>query len=125
MEVKVLQAKSKPQTLGSRRSVVAIIGIVSILIGGLAYWRWADTPQLAADGDVYASLDALFTAVTSRRESLVANCESKLVAMHSEGRIPEPAWQRIAHVIELAKAGQWESAASDLYAFIERQKQTT
>ena len=119
------RAKSKTTTLADSKPVVAIIGIVAILLGGLAYWAWTDTPQLKADSDVYASLDALFTAVTARRESLVANCESKLVALHSEGKIPKQAWKRISHIIELTRTDQWEVAAKDLYSFIERQNGTT
>lgn len=120
------QSKSKPKSPSSAgsRYLVAVIGVVTILLIGLTYWAWTDTPQLADDDDVYASLDALFTAVTARREPLIVNCESKLVVLHSEGKIPEQAWTRISHVIELAKAGQWESSARELYRFIERQKRT-
>ncbi len=121
----MLTAKNNTKTWAESRSGVAIIGAVAILLVGLAYWAWTDTPQLNADGDVYASLDALFTAVTARRESLVANCESKLAVLHSEGKIPEQAWKRISYVIELTRAGEWESAAKALYSFIERQNGTT
>lgn len=120
------QSKSKPKSSSAdSRYLVAVIGVVTSLLIGLTYWAWTDTPQLADDDDVYASLDALFTAVTARREPLIVNCESKLVVLHSEGKIPEQAWTRISHVIELAKAGQWESSARELYTFIERQKRTT
>lgn len=119
------QTKSKPSTLADRKSIVAIIGVVAVLLAGLAYWAWTETPQLKADSDVYASLDALFTAVTARRESLVTNCESKLLMLHREGKIPKQAWKRISHIIETTKADQWESAAEDLYSFIEDQNGRT
>lgn len=118
------QSKSKPKPAGDRKTLVAVIGIVASLLVALAYWAWTDVPQLEDDSDVYASLDALFTAVTARREVLVVNCESRLAALHSEGRIPKQAWTRIRHVIELAKSAKWESSATELYLFIERQKGT-
>ena len=125
MEAKVLRAKSKPETSTDKRYLAAIGGVIFTLVAGVAYWAWTDTPQLAADSDVYASLDALFTAVTARREPLVASCESELAAFHSAGKIPERAWRRIVRVIDLTKTGQWESAAEQLYSFIEHQKLTT
>lgn len=118
-------SKSKPSPTANRKFVAASLGVLTVLLGGLAYWAWPKAPQLKANSDVYASLDALFTAVTARREPLVADCESKLAALHSQGKIPEPAWKKISQVIELAKNGQWESAAQDLYLFIERQNGTT
>lgn len=101
---------------------MAVASIAVLLIAGITYWVWTDTPQLNVDSEVYASLDALFTAVTARREPLVMDCESKLAALHRDGRIPEPAWKKIAQVIDLARTGRWESAAKDLYSFLERQK---
>ena len=121
----MLTAKSTTKIWANSRSGVAIIGAVAILLCGLTYWAWTDTPQLKADGDVYASLDALFTAVTARRESLVANCESKLAVLHSEGKIPEQAWKRISHVIELTRSREGEIAVKAPYTFIERQYGTT
>jgi hypothetical protein len=52
----------------TRRAAVAAgaVSLAALAACGLAWW--ARPPQLGADEDVFKAVDALFTAVTARRE---------------------------------------------------------
>lgn len=122
----MLSAKSKSKSSRERKPVRASIAAAAIcvLVLTAAYWSWTSTPQLDPSDEVYASVDALFTAVTARRAELVAQCETELASLHGEGKIPQPAWQRLSRAIALAKSDDWEPAAKDLYRFIEQQRRS-
>ena len=88
----------------------------------LTWWIWYDVPQLKFDHEVFGSIDALFTAVSSRSTSRLSDCEKRLLSHHSAGRITNPAWNRLSNCIEKAKQDQWEEAARELYHFIASQR---
>lgn len=122
----MLPTKSKSKSSREKKSVRASVAAAAVcaLVITAAYWSWTSTPQLAPSDEVYASVDALFTAVTARRAELVAQCETELASLQREGKIPQPAWQRLSRAIALAKSENWEPAAKDLYRFIERQRRS-
>jgi hypothetical protein len=74
------------------------------------------------DGDVFKSVDALFTAVTSRHAQRLSQCKERLGVYRAEGRLPAAAAEFLEDVIRRAESGGWESAARRLYRFIEHQR---
>jgi hypothetical protein len=97
---------------------LAVLGLL-VLIGGARLWLgYRSPPQLPPSEEVFKSVDALFTAVTSRDESRLVACEQRLAKYKERGLLPAAAAKRLDRVISAARSGQWESAAQQLYAFM-------
>jgi hypothetical protein len=101
---------------------LAILGVL-VLVGAARLWLgFRSQPQLPPSDEVFKSVDALFTAVTSRDESRLTACERRLEKYHRAAKLPDPAWKRLKGVIATARGGQWESAAHRLYDFMQGQR---
>lgn len=105
-----------------RRALWIGFGLGALALVALAAYLAWPTPQLGADQQSLAEVDALYTAVTARSEKLLSDCEKRLSALRSEGKVPEPAADRLASIITQARSGDWEAAAKRLYAFIQAQR---
>src|SRR5947209_7421878 len=98
--------------------------IGAIAVAGLLTW-WLLTPgrspQIGTDGEVRKTVDALFTALTARDLNLLDDCASRLQALSAAGQLPQPAHACVAEIIDRARSDRWQSAAEELYRFIEDQ----
>ena len=75
-------------------------------------------PQLDNDPELFKTVDALFTALTSRDLSRVDDCEFRLDEFHESGQLSPAAGAILDTVIEEARDGDWERAAQQLYDFM-------
>jgi hypothetical protein len=101
-----------------RRLVIGLWGLV--VLAGIAlfvHWRWPE-PQLEADEDVFNTVDALFTALTSQDVGRLEDCQRRLDSYREEDRLPPGAAKVLDTVIEQAHSGDWEPAARRLYDFM-------
>lgn len=98
-------------------SAVVIVALVVVLVG----W-WRHPPQMGADDQVFRTVDALFTAVTSHDERLVSQCEQRLHASRDQGKLPPQAAAQLDRIIAQSRAGRWQPAAESLYAFMSVQR---
>lgn len=78
--------------------------------------------QMGPDEDVFRTVDALFTAVTSQRSDRLDQCEAALKAHRDAGKLPTEAWRELDAIIARARGGKWQSAAERLYDFMECQE---
>ena len=99
--------------------ILAVIGIAWVI------WSRSPPPQLGIDGQVFKTVDALFTAITSRDSSRLEDCERRLKAYHEEGRISDAAAGSLDAIIQQARNGHWEPAARRLYDFMRGQRGQT
>jgi hypothetical protein len=98
-----------------RGLLVLVITIVPLLgCGGVA--------QIGDDDDSLAAVDALYTAVTSRRAELLEKSTARLDTLHSAGKLPDGAFDSLQMISTRAKQGEWERAARDLHRFIKAQR---
>jgi len=101
------------------------VSLVAILLTAAAVWQWSSRrppPQLPPRDEVFKTVDALFTAVTAHDLERLSACEQRLKAYNERGELPAPAWQRLQTIIASSHAGQWDSAAHALYAFMQGQR---
>jgi len=110
-----------PPSLTPRRLSIGI-GMISLLLIGVAIYWLRPTPQLGADEEVLRTVDALFTAVTGRNDKALTQCEKRLRVYREAGKLPTPAADTLDSVINQARGGRWEPAATRLYAFILAQR---
>jgi hypothetical protein len=101
------------------------IGLCCLLtLAGIAlfvHWYWPQ-PQLDADDEVFKTVDALFTALTSQDADRLEDCEQRLDGYRDDDRLPPAAAKVLDTVIQQAHAGDWEPAAHRLYDFMLAQR---
>ncbi len=103
----------------SRRGLAFGGGILGLAAVAVLIWSPWRSPQLNhADEQVFNTVDALFTALTSRDLSRLNECERRLKDYKSKGRISDAAAASLDSIIQKAHAGKWEPAARQLYDFM-------
>lgn len=68
------------------------------------------------------AIDALYTAVTSRRPELVDTCEQRLKDLEASGKLPVATSRDLKRIIEQARSQQWQPAAERLDTLIRKIK---
>jgi hypothetical protein len=96
--------------------VVLVVGLASLA------WNFQSPPQLGHDEEVFQTVDALFTALTSRDPQRLGDCEQRLQFQRETGRLPARAARSLDGVIAQARRGEWQPAAERLYRFMHGQQ---
>lgn len=81
-------------------------------------------PQVVNDQAVFKELDALYTAVTSKRRNLVDDCRGRLTTLHQDGRLSDVGFSAVTKIITETEQEQWTEAAQHLYDFMRAQRKT-
>jgi hypothetical protein len=101
-----------------RRCVIAGLALL-----GLAFLAGCGgAAQIGKDEDSLAAVDALYTAVTSRRTELLEQSVARIDALHSEGKVSQDVHDALQPITARAKKGEWEQAARDLHRFVKAQR---
>lgn len=79
-------------------------------------------PQVVNDEAVFGELDALYTAVTTKRQNLLKDCRERLTKLHDEQRLSDPGFTEVSTVIEMCDDENWADAAQRLYNFMRAQR---
>lgn len=113
----------EPERAGKAKyAAVGLIGVaVAVVAVGLVFY-FSRPPQMGASEDVFNTVDALYTAVRSRDERQLAQCEQRLTGYRETGALPADAAERLDGIIRKARGGSWESAAERLYEFMLAQR---
>jgi hypothetical protein len=78
------------------------------------------SPEVTSDAGL-KSLDALYTAVTSRKSELVDQCATQVARLETSGDLNSSAADVLEGVIKLARAGEWQQSAETLDTYIRAQ----
>ena len=88
-----------------------------VLFGGYFAWsKWDRTPQIGTDERVFNTVDALFTALTTKDTKRLEQCAGRLVEHRQAGRLPEASAELLDSIVTEARGGEWKTAAERLYA---------
>ncbi len=79
-------------------------------------------PQVLEDEAVFGELDALYTAVTTKRTDLLNDCKQRLKKLHDEKRLSDAGYTEIKEITDLADEASWTPAAERLYTFMRGQR---
>lgn len=111
--------KSRERVAGIALAAMAVVVLVAVFLGTRS------APQMGADEEVFRTVDALFTAVTSRDDDRLNRCEQRLKTYRTEGKLPTAAGNALDEVIRTARAKKWQPAAERLYQFMRDQRRDT
>jgi hypothetical protein len=97
------------------RRVLLLTGALVLFGGYFAWSKWDRTPQIGTDERVFNTVDALFTALTTKDTKRLERCASRLAEHRREGRIPEESAELLDSIVAEARRGEWKTAAERLY----------
>lgn len=111
------------ESRGDRRGLKAVCGLLLVIavVVWLRTWHFPP-PQMGTDEESFKTVDALFTAFTTRDRERLDDCERRLVARREAGKLPAQASARLQSLIGQARSGDWDSAAKRLYEFMYGQR---
>jgi hypothetical protein len=104
------------------RRLLAAFGVLAVLVVACLVWRWSPPPQIGTDEAVVKTVDALFTAMTTKDPKRLDDCDQRLKSYQADGRLPARAASRLQGFIQQAREGKWDPAARGLYAVIYGQR---
>ena len=96
--------------------------ICSLLWMMLAAIGCGGPAQIGANEEALKAVDALYTAVSTRRIDLLDGCAAKIDEVHSAGKMSDAAFNQLKPLIVEARSGQWEKSLRQLYDFMRRQQ---
>ena len=107
----------------AQRRKIVVLGLL-VLIGLCILWsRWrVPPPQMETDEEVFKTVDALFTAITSHNQKQLDDCDRRLGGCRTAGSLPKNAADFLDSVVREARSGDWNSAAKRLYDFMYGQR---
>ena len=105
----------------TRRAALAAVAGGFVLT--LCWWFWwARPPQIGNSQEAVKTVDALFTAFTSKDPKRLADCEKRLHTLKDDGKLPDSAAKYLDGLIAKARTGNWRGAAEKLYGFMKAQR---
>jgi hypothetical protein len=104
------------------RRVLFALGLMATLGLAIVVWAFQPPTQIGPDDDVFATVDALFTAVNGKSDLRLNDCERRLHAYRDSGKLPTAAAGALDGIILQARSGAWEGAGKRLYDFMRGQR---
>ena len=99
-----------------------IAGLALVIACLVAIRIFMSVPQLDANEEVFRTVDALFTAITSQDRQALDHCKQQLAAFQQEGAIAGNVAAKFESIIQQAEQGGWEVAAKRLYSVMLAQR---
>ena len=78
--------------------------------------------QIGSDEEALKAVDALYTAVSTRRIELLDDCAARIEELHSTNKLPDAAFNQQKPLIAEARSGQWQTSLRKLYDFMRGQR---
>lgn len=82
-------------------------------------------PQVLDSEKVFGELDALYTAVTSKRTNLLNDCRARLTKLHDAKELSDAGFDEVTAIMDLCDDEEWSTAAERLFKFMRGQRKPT
>ena len=80
--------------------------------------------QVVDDDECFQAVDALWTAVTSKRSDLLEQTAAELDRLQAAGNLSEDGHRELSEIVRQARASEWTTSAKKLKAFMLGQRRT-
>lgn len=81
-------------------------------------------PQVVDNEECFAAVEALWTAVTSKRTDLLEQTATEISRLHTSGTLSDSGHAELDRIVELARKTEWKPAAEDLKKFMLGQRKS-
>jgi hypothetical protein len=93
-----------------------------LFLSALSLGGCSRPPQIVDSEECLAATDALWTAVTSKRNELLVQADRQIQQLHQQATLGDQAFNELQSIVSQARAGQWDDAVKDLKWFIKGQR---
>jgi hypothetical protein len=107
---------------GSGRSIRAIWLFGALLL--LTLVIGCGHSQIGPSDEALSVVDALYTAVASRRTELLDQSATRIDELHKQGELPAAAHRQLKKYVDQCRRGEWEATVRQLHEFIRGQRRT-
>jgi uncharacterized protein with gpF-like domain len=102
-------------TTMSRFLCIALL-LSSFLLSGCGH------PQIGESDEAFKEVEALYTAVTSKRKDLLEDSRKRFTKLATDGEISSQAMKSLTPIMDEAAKESWLPAATKLYDFMRAQR---
>ena len=81
-------------------------------------------PQVIDNDECFAAVEALWTAVTSKRTDLLEQAATELNRLHKTGSLSDAGHAELDQIVQMARQAEWRPAAEDLKEFMLGQRKS-
>jgi septal ring factor EnvC (AmiA/AmiB activator) len=103
---------------GQARRYVHALLLASFLMG------CGRPAQMGSSEEVLSAVDALYTAIASRRLELLDKSTARLEELHASKELPDAAYRQLKAYSNEAREGHWDPAIRKLHEFIRGQRRS-
>ena len=82
------------------------------------------TPQVVDNDECFHAVDALWTAVTSKRTDLLEQSTTELERLRAAGSLSEAGHRALTAIIRAARSKEWTKSATNLKHFMQGQRRS-
>ena len=82
------------------------------------------TPQVVDNDECFHAVDALWTAVTSKRTELLEQTATELDRLHTAGSLSQAGHRALTAIIRDARSKEWTKSATNLKHFMQGQRRS-
>ena len=108
----------------SESGLKRLLKTLILLAALLSSYGCGQPPQVVDDEDCFSAVEALWTAVTSKRTDLLEQSATELDRLHSAGKLSEEGHEALDEIIQSARDEEWMPAAESLKAFMLGQRKS-
>ncbi len=102
-----------------RQSPLRRVTLFALMWAGLAIGSGCGRPPQVVDNEeCFAAVDALWTAVTSKRGDLLERTATELDRLHRAGTLSDDGHEALAVIIQQGRVAEWQPAAEKLKKFM-------
>lgn len=81
-------------------------------------------PQVVDNEECFAAVEALWTAVTSKRTDLLERTATEINRLHKAGSLSDAGHTELDRIVEMARKTEWRPAAEELNEFMLGQRKS-
>lgn len=100
---------------------ILIVGALIFIIGFTIEYAFRK-PQIGSSDEAFKTVDALFTAMTTKDQQRLDDCQQRLEQFREAGELNPGAAAHLDKLIQRAQSGDWDKSARELYDFMLAQR---
>lgn len=81
-------------------------------------------PQVVDDAECFQAVEALWTAVTTKRTDLLEQSATEVERLHSSGSLSDAGHRALTAIIRDARSKEWTKSATNLKHFMQGQRRS-
>ena len=95
-----------------------VFALLLVLVAIFSSHGCSRPPQVVDNEECFSAVEALWTAVTTRRIDLLEQSATEIDRLHTDGQLSKKAHKALSEIIQSAQKEEWMPAATSLKAFM-------